>query len=946
MDWFVRNWDLLLQFGFVAYAGLFALLFLLVRLDSACLACRWLMVFAGVECLSRGLFLTSVLLGMPQMLTHAAILVSAGALLALSAVGQYRLMRTHPRTWLVVVVGCGLAVAAAAVAGSPSGWVVALLVVVLAASLGAALAVCNDSEAPGSTPLQPKAAGLLLGLLVFFEALSLAHPWAALHSSLARFEWMPVTAVGLTCGLTVLSALIVVVRFRAVSVRKATLGAKQASRALAWDGLIAFVLAAGLVLSLFMARDAGQYEERLARSNTRSAVSLAAAAFAGVQSPEGTDAALHTSHSPQFPPDRSDPAFVALARQRLEFIVEGSDRYRCAYLITRVKQVPTVVLSHPVVDGRCRLDALQRRISSTVPAQELGTSPSLSFVSGPIWDPSSALTGIALVPGTRGTGSEWWVGLDMSGRRALVRFFGARSIPLAGAGMVCILILFLWAAALLNSAEEAKNRRLEQLRMEERRAAEEAIRASEARFRAMSDSATDAIITMDSNGRVTFWNPAAESIFGYDAHEVMGTPLHGFLASPEQQPRIAAGLCRFHEEGTGPVVGRTQEVIARRKDGTALSVELSLSSMKIGNQWHAVGVARDITKRKQQDAELAASKRELEMANRQLIRIASESKGLAEQASAANVAKSEFLANMSHEFRTPLNGVMGAASLLAETGLSADQRDYVGIVRRSAENLLGILNDILDISKIESGKLELEELDFDPHSLIEDVVELMALRAQEKGLDVSCHTEPYVPDRVRGDPARLRQVLVNLVGNAVKFTPRGEISVRAAAVDVAADGMVLRVDVRDTGIGIPKDKLERLFKPFSQVDTSDTRAYGGTGKVGVRRTTARSGYPCVRRNRAGTLDLQTALGADGGQNRSGQRCGAGLPVPILGAPQGCRRLDPPQGSLEGPLESPSAGSGRSRHQSPGSWCTSGAVGLHPPRGIGAGGGAHLHAGGE
>ena len=354
------------------------------------------------------------------------------------------------------------------------------------------------------------------------------------------------------------------------------------------------------------------------------------------------------------------------------------------------------------------------------------------------------------------------------------------------------------------------------------RQAAEALREGAARLRAVTDSAHDAILMMDPQGFITYSNPATERILGYSSSEVLGQDLHQLMAPSRYHAAHQAAFPSFARTGQGGVISGTRELAARRKDGQEIAVEISFSALLLGDGWHAVGIVRDITARKQVEEELRET-------NRQLTAAAARTNELAAHAARASAAKGEFLANMSHEIRTPLNGVIGMTGLLLDTALDAEQRHYAETVRCSGEALLGLINDILDFSKIEAGKLDLEILDFDLPSLLDDFAASLALRAHEKGLELLCAVDPAVPARLRGDPGRLRQILTNLAGNAVKFTSAGEVTIRVALAEEAGSDVLLRFSVRDTGIGIAAEKRGLLFSKFSQVDASITRQYGGSG---------------------------------------------------------------------------------------------------------------------
>jgi PAS domain S-box-containing protein len=278
-----------------------------------------------------------------------------------------------------------------------------------------------------------------------------------------------------------------------------------------------------------------------------------------------------------------------------------------------------------------------------------------------------------------------------------------------------------------------------------------------------------------------------------------------------------------------PKALRTKEVsiaeeVLPKENGRIVEVH-TIPFQDSSGQWLVAEFKVDISERKRSEQGLLETNQQLEQAT-------ARANAMAVRAEMANMAKSEFLANMSHEIRTPMNGVIGMTDLLLDTELSEEQRRYAELVRSSGESLLVLINDILDFSKMEAKKLDLEILDFDLRSLLDDFAATLAFKAQEKGLELLCSAEPDVPSALSGDPGRLRQILTNLTGNAIKFTHEGEVAIKvenAPVVESKSGSCLLRFSVRDTGIGIPQEKLETLFEKFTQVDASSTRQYGGTG---------------------------------------------------------------------------------------------------------------------
>jgi two-component system, sensor histidine kinase and response regulator len=342
----------------------------------------------------------------------------------------------------------------------------------------------------------------------------------------------------------------------------------------------------------------------------------------------------------------------------------------------------------------------------------------------------------------------------------------------------------------------------------ERRRAEEELKMQQKFLRQVIDTNPSPIFVKDRGGKFTLVNKAVADIYGTTVEELVGKSDADFNSNKEEVEALLrddrevmeSPQCRYIAEE--PITdSRTGEVRWFQ------TIKVPLVSLTEGSR-RVLGVATDITERKRAEGDLLKAKK---------------------QAEAASRVKSEFLANMSHEIRTPMNGVIGMTSLLLDTELSEEQREYAETVRSSSEALLAIINDILNFSKIEAGKIELEKMDFDLQRVVEETVDLLAEQAHRKGLELASLIEREVPRALRGDAGRLRQVLLNLLGNAVKFTEEGEVVLRASLEENKDAEAVVRFEVKDTGIGMTKEQRSRLFESFSQADASTTRRFGGTG---------------------------------------------------------------------------------------------------------------------
>ena len=326
---------------------------------------------------------------------------------------------------------------------------------------------------------------------------------------------------------------------------------------------------------------------------------------------------------------------------------------------------------------------------------------------------------------------------------------------------------------------------------------------SEQRFRLISETLPVGIFESDSDGECLYTNTSWQEIFGLSLIESLTVDWLEFLHPDDRE-----SISEQWSQTLSNLKAFAKDCRIINSKGEERWIHLRSSPVFSDTGIRYTGTVMDITDRKRTEEELKRAK---------------------DAAEAANIAKSEFLANMSHEIRTPMNGVIGMTNLLLSTDLRKEQREFTETIQKSADSLMTVINDILDFSKIEAGKLELEIIDFDLRVTLEEVVELMGLKAYEKGLEFAAVIHHEVPSLLRGDPGRLRQILINLAGNAVKFTHAGEVTLKAVIEEEDPNRALIRFSVSDTGIGISEEKMDRLFKSFSQIDGSTSRKYGGTG---------------------------------------------------------------------------------------------------------------------
>jgi PAS domain S-box-containing protein len=473
----------------------------------------------------------------------------------------------------------------------------------------------------------------------------------------------------------------------------------------------------------------------------------------------------------------------------------------------------------PAVREKLRLPATLPigRIAAALAKADMSTSPSTTMdIGGRPFD----LIALALPPGVDSAGT----------RLASIQEAGARESLLMRGLLRIVLIWFVCVASFLGACLWLILRLSQSF---EKRAHAD-LREREQRVNAVMDAVVDGIVTIDAAGLILSFNPAAEIIFGMPARETIGQNVNILMPSG-MTTQHQGYIDRYLTTGQRHVIGVKREVMGRRKDGTEFPMDIAISQSSVGGNIIFIGVMRDVTDRKMANDLLLETLRQQKAAQQalrrrsdELVRAAKALTVARDKAEAANEAKSRFLASMSHELRTPLNGVLGMVELLLRSSLTSEQEKWARMVRESGQTLLTLLNDILDLSKIEAGRFEIRPAPFDPGALAHQVVFAWEHQAKEKGLQLTCDVPPGTV-LIQSDALRIRQILINYISNALKFTDRGFITLKMMASTLPGQRLRVRYEVSDTGSGIAEEDVPRLFEKFPDVDIETARQHNGAG---------------------------------------------------------------------------------------------------------------------
>ncbi len=334
-------------------------------------------------------------------------------------------------------------------------------------------------------------------------------------------------------------------------------------------------------------------------------------------------------------------------------------------------------------------------------------------------------------------------------------------------------------------------------------------REEQDKLRTITSTANDAIVMMDSDGHITFWNEAAARIFGYNNGEALGQDVHDLIVPPRYHAMFQQGFQRFQKSGTGQAVGTTVELAGLRKNGEEFPVELSLATVSLKGRWHAVGLMKDITQRKRDEEELLKAKAAAEVASK---------------------TKSDFMNTISHELRTPMNGIMGFTALLEASELTEKQDNYLSLIHKSADRLMVLITQLLNFSSVETSTKDLNPTDFNIQKVFKTIRAQFQPKAEVKGLSLTCMIADDIPAKLHGDHVILQQIVSNILENAVKYTDEGGIVCEVTLEECPVDGPVmLQISIQDSGCAIPPEKQGIIFDSFTQGEEYMTRKYQGAG---------------------------------------------------------------------------------------------------------------------